>query len=193
MNILPLLGLEKTKTFMKNDKSLNHLWAINHPKTGKKRYYILWPRELTNSAWYMVMTYSHIKLWTTSINVCVAECMKYLCSLQDEVMDDDLLFITQTKFVSVDEGYSKCGTVHRLLSAGPIHKLILCLWEHTSHANNHKSLFLSQYELFLQCTLKAQLWALITNINLVLKLGVRVFSLIRNGRVWLWVLIPTKM
>lgn len=50
-----------------------------------------------------------------------------LRSLQDEVVDADLLLIGQTESVLADEGDSERLAVHGLLPTGPVHKLILRL------------------------------------------------------------------
>lgn len=51
----------------------------------------------------------------------------YLCSLQDEVMNDDLLSTGKAQPVFVDKGDGERQAVHGLFSTGPVNKLILGL------------------------------------------------------------------
>lgn len=51
----------------------------------------------------------------------------YLCGLEDEVVDDDLLLIGEAQSVLTDECDSEGDAVHGLLPTRPVNKFILSL------------------------------------------------------------------
>ena len=66
-------------------------------------------------------TENHIHLRTVHVGP------GYLSGLQDEVMDDDLLFVGEAQSVLTDECDSEGDAVHGLLPTRPINKFILSL------------------------------------------------------------------
>lgn len=56
----------------------------------------------------------------------------YLCGLQDEVVDDDLLLVGEAQSVLTDERDSEGDAVHGLFPTRPVNKFILSLQRNIS-------------------------------------------------------------
>lgn len=69
----------------------------------------------------------------------------YLCGLQDEVVDDDLLLVGEAQSVLTDERDSEGDAVHGLFPTRPVNKFIFRLQKNNGRSNKvcYRYLYLS--------------------------------------------------